>query len=108
MFSCEFFKNALFYRRPPVAASSQKKNYEFVILQSSFSSLKKINNILRIFSLPCFAIHNRKLSQEMCFILPVYYTGLLQGALRKRQLLGSFVENFNEKSCKKMSCDFPV
>ena len=90
MFSSEFFKNALFYRRPPVAASSQKKNNEFTILQSSFSSLKKINNILRIFSLLCFAVHNRKLSQEMCFILPVYYKGLCTGCSKKEATVRFF------------------
>ena len=37
----------------------------------------------------------------MCFILHVYYTqGYVQGALRKTQLLGSFVEHFNESQVK--------
>ena len=30
-----------------------------------------------------FAVYNRKLSQEMCFILPVYYTGICTGRSTK-------------------------
>ena len=92
--------------RSRLQASAFRIYYFF--LQSSFSSLKKIKNILCILSLPRFAVHNRKLSQEMCFILPVYYTGLCTGALRKKQLLGSFVEPLNGKSRKKISYDCPV
>ena len=51
------------------------------------------------------AVHDRQLIQEMCFLLLVYYMGLWTGALRKRQLLGSFVEHFNGGSLKKLSCN---
>ena len=66
------------------------KNILSFFLQSSFSSLKKINNILCIFSLSCFAVHNRKLSQEMCFILPVYYAGLCTGRSKKEATVRFF------------------
>ena len=45
--------------------------------------IKKIDNVLCIFSLPRFAVYNRKLSQEMCFMLPVYYTELCTGRSKK-------------------------
>ena len=71
------YLRALFYRTPPEAASSQ-------------STLKKIKNILSIFSLPRFAFHNRKLSQEMCFILHVYYAGLCTGRSKKERTVMFF------------------
>ena len=43
-----------------------------------------------------FSVHDRKLSQKMCFILPAYNTvirGYVQGVLRRIQQLGSFVEH---------------
>ena len=102
VFSCEFreiFKINMFYRTPPVAASSQ-------------GILKKIKNILSIFSLPGFAFHNRKFNQRcvlswrynslvLClhkFILTVYYTGLCSGRSEKEELLDFFVEHVNGNS----------
>ena len=43
-----------------------------------------------------FRFHNPKLSQEGCFKPFVYYIKLLQGALRKKRLIASFVEHFEE------------
>ena len=118
MFSCKFLKFLrtqffIEHDRWLLLPSKKLKNTLSSFLESSFSSSKKINNVLCIFSLPCFAVHNRKLSKEMCFMLPDYfllpvYTGLYTGPLRKRQLLRFFVERFNRRSLKKISCDFPV
>ena len=77
VFSCKFLK---FLRTPffiehdrwLLLPSKKLKNALSSFLESSFSSSKKINNILCIFSFPCIAVHNRKLSKEMCFILSVY------------------------------------
>ena len=43
-----------------------------------------------------FPIFNPKLSQEWCFKPYVYYIKLLQDALRKKQLITTFVEHFEE------------
>ena len=68
--------------------------------------LKKINNILSIFSLPRFIIINSvKRCVLYCFSI---IRGYVQGALRKRQLLDFFAEHFNGKSRKKIGFDFPV
>ena len=81
IFSCEFFevfKNTFLIRRNRWLLLHRKKlkNALSYFLQSSFPSLKKINNILCIFSLPHVTVHNHKFSQEMYFILPVYDTVL--------------------------------
>ena len=77
-----FLVNFLKFLRPPsfieqhwwLLLHRKKLIYHF-FLQTSFSSLKKINNNLCIFSLPCFAVHNCKLSQ-------MFYTAcLLYGAI---------------------------
>ena len=71
------------------------------MVASSYSTLNKNKNILSRFSLLRSAVHDRKLIQEMCFLLLIYYIwDFVQGALRKRQLLGSFVEHFNGRSRK--------
>ena len=86
------FKNTFFIEHHWWLLLHRKKlkNVPSYFPQSSFPSLKKINNILCIFSLPHFAVHNRKLCQEMYFnclsIIPCY----VQGALRKRQLTVRF------------------
>ena len=66
-------------------------------LHSLFFSLKKIHNILSIFSFPCFAIHNRKLSQEMCFMLPVYDTGQCTRRSKKEATVRLFRRVFQWK-----------
>ena len=43
-----------------------------------------------------FSVSNPKISQERCFKGYVYYIKLSQGALRKKQLIASFVEPFEE------------
>ena len=69
---------------------------------SSYNILRKIENIPSIFSLPYFAVHNPK-SRD------VFYTVyLLYGAIYRAQLIRSFVERFNGKSLKILSCHFPV
>ena len=71
MFSCEFyeiFKNKFFNRTPPVAPSW-------------LSTLKKIKNILSNFSLLRFAVHNRKLNQEMYFDTACLLYGAMYRAL---------------------------
>ena len=83
------YLRALFYRTPQEAASPQ-------------STLKKIKNILTVFSLHHFAIHNRKLSQDMCLYSMSIVREYAQGALRKRELLCSFVGYYDGKSRKKM------
>ena len=88
IFSCEFFgifKNNFFIDRNRWLLFHRKKlkNVLSYFLQSSFPWLKKISNILCIFSLPHFAFHYRKLSQEMYFILPVFYTMLRAGRSKK-------------------------
>ena len=45
-----------------------------------------------------FRFYNPKLSQERCFKPFVYYIKLLQGALRKKRLIASFVEHFEENA----------
>ena len=40
----------------------------------------------------------------VCLLIRVF----VQGALQKRQLLGSFVEDPKRRSRKILSCDFPV
>ena len=39
---------------------------------------------------PGFAVHNGKLSQEMCFILSVYYTRLRAGRSEKEETVAKF------------------
>ena len=43
-----------------------------------------------------FRFYNPKLSQERCFKTYAYYIKLLQGALRKKQLIAFFVEHFEK------------
>ena len=57
---------------------------------SSESTLKKIKNVLSLFSLHRFAFHNRKLSQKMYFILSVCYTRLCAGCSKKEATVTFF------------------
>ena len=83
----QIFKNTFFieHHRWLLIHRKKLKNVLWFFLQSLFPSLKKINNILCIFSLPHFAVRNRKLSQEICFVLPVYYTMLCPGRSKKEE-----------------------
>ena len=73
------------------------------MIASSYNTLKKNKIILSSFNLLRFAVRNRKLIQEMCLST---IWNFVQGALRKKQLLGSFVERFNGRSRKKLSFAF--
>ena len=64
---------------------------------SSESTLKKIKNIPSIFNLARFAVHNRKLSQEMC-LRPAYYTWLCKGRSTKETTDSFFRRVLNGKS----------
>ena len=50
-----------------------------------------------------FLFYNPKLSQKWCFKPYVYYIKLLQGALRKKHLIASFVEHFEENHANLIS-----
>ena len=71
----------------------------------------KIKNAAFIFRLPRLAVHNPKLSQEMCFILPVYYTELCTGRSTKEandRFFGRVLERKVIKKVKFISCHILV
>ena len=55
----------------------------------SLKTLKK-NKVLTSFSLLRFVVHDRKLIQEMCFLLLVYYMGLCTGRSKKEATVRFF------------------
>ena len=93
-----------------MAAPSKKKIKESYFLQSPFPSLKKINKILCIFSLPHFEVHNRKFSQGIYFILPVYNTVLYAGGSKKDATNCKVLSlsTLTESHVKKIGSDFPI
>ena len=60
------------------------------MVASSYSTLNKNKNILSRFSLLRSAVHDRKLIQETCFLLLIYYTGLCTGCSKKETTVRFF------------------
>ena len=58
-----------------------------IVSKGAINSFKEIFSPVRIFLLAVmhtpFAVHNTKLSQEKCFVLPIYYTVLCIGRSTK-------------------------
>ena len=87
----EISKNTFFTEHHQWLLLHRKKLKNLLFFSSNFIFfIKEINNRLCIFSLPCFTVNNRKLSQEMCFILSVYYTGLCTGCSKKEATVRFF------------------
>ena len=60
------------------------------MVASSYNTLKKNENMLSSFNLLCFAVRDRILIQEMCFLLPVYSMGLCTGRSKKEATVRFF------------------
>ena len=69
------------------AGCSTKKAIDSFFCEALYR--KSLNTICIV-----FRFYNPKLSQERCLKPCVCYIKLLQGALRKKQLIASFVEHF--------------
>ena len=82
------FKTYIYYASL-CAGCSTKKAIDSFFYEALYR--KSLNTICIVFQ-----FFNPKLSQEWCFKPYVYYIKLLQGALRKKQLITSFVEHFEE------------
>ena len=113
MFSCKFLRTPFFTKHLRwlllYSINLIEAHQNTLIFVSCFLNFDRQDTPTLVF--PCefcehllnlqrFTVHNRKLSQEMGFILHVYYRDSVHGALRNGQLMSSFVEHFNGKPWK--------
>ena len=85
------FENNVFFENTTGGCFFIEKNLRIIFFSLIFIFVIKENdNILSISSLPRFPVHNRKLSQEVCFMLPIYYTRLCTWYCKKKATVRFF------------------